>query len=224
MLQRFRLQDNESTPNTKPRRAPNDADDGLGSIIVCYCWVGLKQEQYIHCWKTIRKLYCSRSLKERCVRGDIWQCVVCKETGMERNTMMLISLLVNDITALPQLKCKQLTFVSCSWKVIPSSVMNLHAPRYFLFLNVGWLTLSQIDYGDHFQLKSRSINTCAPKAHEKSRWKGTDEKVRGRTEAALTVSDNKDNDCILRAQRLPHATCLSMQKEHLPGEWVASLS
>ena len=42
MLQRFLAQDDERTPNTKPRRASNDADDGLASIMVRCCRAGLK--------------------------------------------------------------------------------------------------------------------------------------------------------------------------------------
>lgn len=42
MLQRFLAQDDERTLNTKPRRASDDEDYGLVSIMVSCCRAGLK--------------------------------------------------------------------------------------------------------------------------------------------------------------------------------------
>lgn len=50
-------------------------------------------------------------------------------------------------------------------------------------------------------------------------------KVQDRTEAALTVFDNKDSECILKAQTTACHLSINVLvlTEHLPGEWVVPL-
>lgn len=71
MLQRFLTQDDERTPNTKPRRASDDADDGLGSIMVRCCRAGLKQAHWHHCQKTIKKVILFCIVQGEVKKGDI---------------------------------------------------------------------------------------------------------------------------------------------------------
>lgn len=70
-LQRSLAQDDERTPKAKPRRASDDADDGLSSIVVRCCRAGLKQEHWHYCENNNSKsyivLHCSGGgVKERC--------------------------------------------------------------------------------------------------------------------------------------------------------------
>lgn len=86
--------------------------------------------------------------------------------------------------------------------------MNLYAS--FLFLNVGNSDWAKQIVSISFSSLGRSIYTCGPKVHERSRWKGSIGKVHDRTEVAMKVFDNSDSECCLKAQRLLCAPCLTL--------------
>lgn len=68
MLQRFLAQDDERTLNTKPRKASNDAEDGLVSIMAGCCQAGLKTSTLALLSEKKLKLYCSVLFRGRCIR------------------------------------------------------------------------------------------------------------------------------------------------------------